>query len=207
MDIPINVEVMCCDGSCGHSTHVVLNPVTDKVSHVVVQEYAFSDDERLIPVEQIVQSSPQMIQLRCCKDELERMEHFSEVEFIPAVYPHGFWYSATADPSLFVVKHEHLPADELAIDHGARVEAKDGLIGHVDELVINATSGVITALVLREGHLWGQKEVSIPAEQITRIEDDTVYLKLSKSEIELLPKTPLPKKHPRHKSQQSRASG
>lgn len=198
MDIPINVEVLCRDGQCGHSTHVILNPTNDQVTHVVVQEYAFSDDERLIPVDQILESSPQMIQLRCCKGDLAQMEHFTEAEFIPMAYPHGFWYATTAEPSVFIVEHELVPLGELAIDRGARVVAKDGPIGHVDEFLIDPASQFITHLVLREGHFWGQKEVTIPLAQIERIEDDTVYLKLSKSEIEKLPKTPLPKKYHKH---------
>ncbi len=197
MDIPINVEVTCCDGECGHTTHVILNPKTEQVTHVVVQEYAFSDDQRLIPVDQIVESTPQEIHLRCCKDELHNMDHFTEAEFIPAAYPHGFWYATTIEPSVFILEHELVPPGELAIDRGARVVAKDGPIGHVDEFQIDPTSEFITYLVLREGHFWGQKEVTIPVNAIERIEDDTVYLRLSKSEIELLPKTPLPKKHPR----------
>jgi len=56
-------------------------------------------------------------------------------------------------------------------------------------------SQLITHLILREGHLWGQKEVTIPLNQIERIEDDTVYLKLRKEEIEKLPKKDMPKKH------------
>jgi sporulation protein YlmC with PRC-barrel domain len=195
MDIPINVEVICCDGHCGHSTHVILNPKTEQVTHVVVQEYTFSDDQRLIPVDQIVESTPQEIHLSCCKDDLARMEPFTKAEFIPAASPHGFWYTVTTEPSVFILEHELVPEGEEAIDRGAQVVATDGPIGHVDEFIIDPTSQLITHLVLREGHLWGQKEVTIPVAQIKRIEDDTVYLKLSKNEIEVLPKTPMPRKH------------
>jgi sporulation protein YlmC with PRC-barrel domain len=197
MDIPINVEVICCDGHCGHSTHVILNPKTEQVTHLVVQEYALSDDQRLIPVDQIVESTPLEIHLRCCKDDLVRMEHFTEAEFIATAYPHGFWYVTTAEPSVFILEHELVPEGEEAIDRGARVVATDGPIGHVDEFLIELASQRITHLVLREGHFWGQKEVTIPVAQIERIENDTVYLKLSKAEIEKLPKTPMPTKHQR----------
>ncbi len=78
--------------------------------------------------------------------------------------------------------------------------ASDGLIGHVDEFLIDPANQQITHLILREGHFWGQKEVTIPVIQIERIEEDTVYLKLSKEEIEKLPKTPMPKKHHSNRS-------
>ena len=124
------------------------------------------------------------------------MEHFTEAEFIQAAYPHGFWYASSAEPPVFILEHELVPEGEEAIDRGARVVASDGPIGHVDEFLIDPVSQHITHLILREGHFWGQKEVTIPVNQIERIEEDTVYLKLSKEEIERLPKKPMPKKHP-----------
>ena len=42
-------------------------------------------------------------------------------------------------------------------------------------------------LVLREGHLWGKKDVTIPLDQIDRIEEDVVHLKLDKAAVEHLP--------------------
>lgn len=38
---------------------------------------------------------------------------------------------------------------------------------------------IITHLVLRESHLWGQKDVTIPVSEIDRMEDNVVYHKLN----------------------------
>jgi hypothetical protein len=46
-------------------------------------------------------------------------------------------------------------------------------------------------LVLREGHLWGKKDVTIPVSEIDRITDDAVYLKLRKKVIATLPTVPV----------------
>jgi hypothetical protein len=43
---------------------------------------------------------------------------------------------------------------------------------------------------MREGHLWGQKEITIPVSAIARVEEDTVYLKLDKAGVEALPAVP-----------------
>jgi hypothetical protein len=45
--------------------------------------------------------------------------------------------------------------------------------------------------VLREGHLWGQKDVAIPVSEIERIEDNTVHLKIDMRKIEALPAIPV----------------
>ena len=38
MDIPLNVDVHCPDGRCGRSTHIIINPATEQVTHLVVKE-------------------------------------------------------------------------------------------------------------------------------------------------------------------------
>jgi len=63
-------------------------------------------------------------------------------------------------------------------------------VGRVDEFLVNPANNRISHLVLREGHLWGKKDVTIPVNEIDRFEDNTVYLKLNKEEIENLPTIP-----------------
>ena len=88
-------------------------------------------------------------------------------------------------------EQEHIPAGELAIRRGARVKASDGHAGRVDEFLINPENDRISHLVMREGHLWGRKDVTIPMSQIDHFADNTVYLKLNKQEIEKLPSIPV----------------
>ena len=89
------------------------------------------------------------------------------------------------------VEHEDIPSGELAMRRGTRVEAKDGYVGHVDEFVINPKTGHITDLVLRQGHLWGDKDILIPVSKMLESKGDTVRLKLDKKQIEALPTFPV----------------
>lgn len=52
-------------------------------------------------------------------------------------------------------------------------------------------TGQIADLVLREGHLWGKKDVMIPVDQIDHMEEESVCLKLDKQSIGALPTTPV----------------
>jgi sporulation protein YlmC with PRC-barrel domain len=92
---------------------------------------------------------------------------------------------------LMPIEHMHIPPGELAVRRGARVRATDGHVGRVDEFMVDPTNGHITHLVLREGHPWGQKDVTIPVSQIERIEENAVYLRLDKHSIEALPAIPV----------------
>jgi sporulation protein YlmC with PRC-barrel domain len=89
------------------------------------------------------------------------------------------------------VNVEQIPHSELAIHRGAQVEATDGHIGQVDEFIINPENDQITHLVLREGHLWGKKDIMVPISEIERVGTDVVYLKLDKDAIERLPGMPV----------------
>ncbi len=93
------------------------------------------------------------------------------------------------------VEIPQVPPGELAVRRGTRVEATDGPVGQVDEFLIDPGSGNIPHLVMREGHLWGQKDVSIPVSEIGEERDDAVVLKLDKEQIAALPTIPIHRHH------------
>ena len=58
MEIPIGVKVVCISEACGRSKSLLINPTNDRVTHLVVAEKAFPHIERLVPVDRIVESTP-----------------------------------------------------------------------------------------------------------------------------------------------------
>lgn len=207
MEIPLNAQVECSDGVCGQSVAVLINPVIDQVVHLVVKEDAIPNTEYIVPVEVVADTIAGTIQLRCSKAQLEKMTPFVKTEYIEEEVPHSFLgYSGglygpetyyftpyvIPDSTVFMpVEQAQVPPGELVVRRGMRVEATDGHVGKVDEFVVNPENGRITHLVMREGHLWGQKEVLIPISAMKEPCQDTVSLSLSKSEIESLPTFPL----------------
>src|SRR5260221_13830829 len=86
-----------------------------------------------------------------------------------------------------LISYQAIPINELAMRRGDRVEATDSHVGWIDEFLVNPATMGITHLVMREGHLWSQKDVTIPVSQIDRIVDGTVHMRLSKQQIQELP--------------------
>ncbi len=103
-------------------------------------------------------------------------------------WPYVVSAKRSGDPS---VQDLSIPVKEMAIGRGTRVEATDGYVGKVDEFVVNTENGHITHLVMREGHLWGDKNVIIPVSAMGDNREDTVLLKLDKHQIESLPTFPV----------------
>jgi len=206
MDIPLNVDVYCSDEEvCGRSVSIILNPVTEKITHFVLRTKELVHLEYMVPIEYIVESTPHKIQLRCSRKQLAQFDPFTHVEFLDphdvgyphlplplaAVEPIGMWPYTLPGEDMTATPIEDIPYGELAVHRGAHVEAKDGRIGRVDEFLVNPQNSHITHLVLREGHLWGQKDVTIPVSEIDRIKDDVVFLKLDKQTIGHMPSIPI----------------
>jgi hypothetical protein len=210
MEIPLQAQVECTDGVCGRSVYVLINPVIDQVTHLVVREDASPNTEYIVPVDVVSETIADTIQLRCSKAELEKMDPFVQTEFVREkmsdLYPeyggeHGsgadnyFWPYASCESTVYVsTEHLQIPLGELAVRRGTRVEATDGYIGRVDEFVVNPENCHITHLVMREGHLWGQKDVIIPLSAMKAMGDtyeDAVFLNVDKHQIESLPTFPV----------------
>ena len=81
--LPINTAIACTDGPCGHSTAIILNPVSNQVTHLVVREPRLFDTERMVPVEFVTESTPELIRLRCTEDELVHLPPFVTTGFFP----------------------------------------------------------------------------------------------------------------------------
>jgi len=207
MEIPLKAQVECTDGVCGQSVYVLINPVAEKVTHLVVMEDASPYTEYIVPVEVISATIADTIQLRCSKAELEKMDPFVQTEFVEEKMPSGgflagngmygmgsFYYLpyVTSDGKAYEsVRTLQIPAGELAVHRGSRIKAQDGFVGKVDEFVVNPKNGNITHLVMREGHPWGKKDVIIPLSAMGKTLDGTMFLKLNKQEIEALPTFPV----------------
>jgi len=199
IDLPTIAEVHCSDGVAGRSTYVIGNPVTQQLTHLVVKSYLPPFHEHLVPVDQVVETTPNLIRLKCTRNDLSMMEPFEYEEYIrteipdylswPYVLPMGLYPEEVV--KYIPVKRQNIPQGEFALRRGARVEATDGYVGLVDELLINSNNMQVTHLVLLERHVFKHREITIPVSQIDRVDEDTVYLKLDRQSVEQLPTTPI----------------
>jgi sporulation protein YlmC with PRC-barrel domain len=192
MKISLNSRVSCTDGLSGRVVQVIVNPATRKVTHLAVEESKVPHIERLVPVGYIVNTSGDLVNLDCTRQELSRMKPLIEAEFVWAEFPEfdescPYMLLPYVIPVRIAANHKSLPPGDLCICRGARVQASDGRVGWVDEFAVVPTNGEITHLLLREGHLWGRKEVAIPVSAIERIEEKAVYLNLNRRAVEALP--------------------
>jgi hypothetical protein len=205
MDIPLNVKVECTDGVCGRSIFVLIDPAIERLTHLIVGDELSNLTGYMVPIDFVSVTIAGTIQLRCTKADLKKMDPFIPTRFIQQEVSNYIWnrgygweksyywpYVVSAkrsgDPS---VQGLSIPVKEMAIGRGTRVEASDGYVGNVDEFVVNPENGTITHMVMREGHLWGKKDVIIPLSALGETREGIMFLNLDKHQIESLPTFPV----------------
>ncbi len=197
IDLPMKAEVHCSDGRAGLSTYVIGDPINHQFTHLVVKSIRPPFHEYLVPVDEVVETPPLQIRLKCTRNEMEKMEPFVYEEYLRTEYPTYLCmpYALPVQPyeevTYVSVKHHNIPRGEVSVWRGAKVEATDGTIGQVDELLINTNNMQVTHLVLRERHIFGHREITIPVSQIKHVDEDTIYLKLDQQSVDELPTTPV----------------
>jgi sporulation protein YlmC with PRC-barrel domain len=191
--LTIGVKARCSDGECGRVTQVVIDPIGDKVTHLIVEPEGREGLGRLVPVS-LVQTGGDHVDLQCTRAEFDGLEIAEEVRFLPGTegYP-GYdpeqmlvwpYYGGNTTVPVTV---DTLPTDEVSVRRGEDVHATDGRVGRVEGLVVNRQNQHVTHVLLQEGHLFGRKEVAIPISAVTGVDDGGIRVSLSKHEVEALP--------------------
>jgi len=147
----MNVDVYCSDGLCGRSHQLIVDPISNQVTHLVVKEKQSPHTQYMAPIEQVMDSTPDMIKLQCTIAGLAAMDPFIHIDTILndaegmgystaeelgstgilgmgyQTSPHdpGEWYTVT-------VKTKAVPNGEVVLTRGTHVNASDGHIGKLD---------------------------------------------------------------------------
>jgi len=214
MRLDLGSPVRCTDGDFGELADVVIDPKTRRVTHLVVQPHHGGEQARLVAVEraQAGESSDATISLACTVAEMREFELVRESAYlrlgeVPVEDPD--WDVGIEDPLALppptgmgtfgaggvdidphvMLSYDRIPMGEVEIRRTSSVTSADGHhLGHVDGFVLDGEQQ-IAHLVLEHGHLWGRREVVIPASAVARVETDEVTLTLAKDEVGALPST------------------
>jgi uncharacterized membrane protein len=202
--ITIGAKVICTDGTQGTMTAVVVDPASHRLTHIaMVEKSLLHGEERLIPVDRVTKTTREAVYLNCTSEDLSKMEPFTRTHYLEIdqgadgyAYspPYMTTYSGVTmapDMGYITVQDQLVPDGEVAVKRGMAVEALDGYIGQVGELLIDGSSGQITHFTLMKGHGWGKKEIAIQVSLIDRLEAETIHLKVEKEKISQLPSLPV----------------
>ena len=182
----IGGNVEATDGRCGQLIRVIVDPVAEALTHLVVAPRHDEDLARLVPVDLVVGVEHDAIRLSCTKERFEQLDSAEDISFLGADDPGVGGIGMPLGHHPKPMFSDRVPAGEVEIQRGDAVHAKDGLIGAVQGLVIDPVDHHVTHVILQEGHLWGRKQVAIPIGAANRVGTE-IRVDLTKDEIEALP--------------------
>ena len=207
----LGARANCSDGHCGEVVATILDPDTDRVTHLVIQHGHRRMSGRLVPIALLDQTTGQTageIRLRCTMAEFERLDPAEEVDVVQDagsgyesaasvqgygdVGSLGVGGSASGPGIGMSLGHrtptyvtENIPLGEAEVGRHEHVHAVDGEIGLVEGFVVD-TDQQVTHVLLQQGHLWGRKEVAIPISAVVTV-DEGIRLNITKQQVEDLP--------------------
>jgi sporulation protein YlmC with PRC-barrel domain len=207
----IGATARTSDGLAGEVKCLVVDPKSRTVTHLVVEPELGRDIRsglaRLVPLDR-VDVTGEEIGLRYTEAEFEDLAPAEETqaEFVPGynvpiqlLPPGGTWLSAGGPivdggtipqiremETIPLVPETEAGTTEVEEWRGDRVHATDGAIGRLRALRVDPRDGRVTQVLLKEGHLWGSKEVAIPIGNVSGF-DDGIQLNITKEQVRDLP--------------------
>ncbi len=209
-EFTVGVRTECSDGYCGQLSRIITDPATRKITHLVIKPQHRLGSDRLVSIE-LVDMAADDISLRCTLAEFEELPPAEEVDLAEGDKYEGGYGDAESVQGVGnvgsmgvggsvsgtgvgtglghrtrTVTHHVVPLGEAELVPGEHVHAVDGEIGQVLGFIVDPDDQRVTHVVLKEGHLWGRREVAIPVSAVTGI-DEGIRLNLTKKQVEDLP--------------------
>lgn len=206
--LQLGAPVRCTDGALLSLAAVVIDPATQRLTHLVVDTN--DGQARLVPAELVAHDETQRreVVLTCTAEHVGLLDPVHEVVYAaPGAYPElgdrtdvGIQdtlmlpspgsvefggYAGEAEATIGIT-YDRIPSGEAELRRESAVLTTSGeRIGRVDGFLVRG--GKVTHVVMEHGHLWGTHAVTIPIDAVDKVATDAITLSLTKEEIGELP--------------------
>jgi uncharacterized protein YrrD len=216
MELKEGTRVVTSNGNeVGKVNRFVIDPVTDKVTHIVVQKGWLLSEDKVVPLDMVNSADEHDVILSENMDDFNDLPPFEETHFVRAdeedadnlstdAHPHVrfvpayYWYppSGYLDFPTSGLEYgnlpqmqikQNIPDETVALKEGSGVISSDGKhVGDVERLFVEKDSKRATHFLISQGLLFKDRKV-VPAHWVKSIEEDKVYLAVSSNVLESLP--------------------
>jgi uncharacterized protein YrrD len=208
MRLDLGSPVNCTDGAFGEIGDVVIEPKSLTVTHLVVEPHHHHGVARLVPIDHVSVDGDgiSLAYTLAGVQQLPLVQEFSHLRLGEQLPIDPDWevgvetvlatpsssgyggYGAFGQAHLdydqaYSITFDRVPKGEIEISRTGHVDASDGQnLGRVAGFLVQ-TNGALTHLVLRRGHLWGRRVVTIPVGAVSRFATDAITLRLTKTDF------------------------
>lgn len=201
MNLEIGAEVLGPDGKLGTLTQIVIEPLGERVTHLVVERGGLHPWEKLVPTAHLTRVEGDRVWTDLHLKEAEALPDYlaytgtASAPAMPTEVPLGDlhpvgllwpsnvlgWYLPSHPSSTPGNPHANLPPGTHGLKSGTEVHGRDGKVGHLDEVVYDEASGRATGMIIRKGFFFA-RELEAPIDWVESI-DDAIRLKVRGDEI------------------------
>ncbi|MAS32825.1 MAG: hypothetical protein CL610_02385 [Anaerolineaceae bacterium] len=204
------------DREVGRIERVVLDPLTKRVTHVVIRQGLLLPEDKVIPMSMFQVTEPDRAVLYIASEDLHNLPQFEEEEFVPVEYVGDgdgtsdlatslYWYPSVdmpygAGPDVSLADElavperryvrstrQNIPEDTIALREGARVVSLDGRhIGNVERIVVDPATEYATHMLISQGLLLKTRKL-VPVTWLKIAGEDEVHLVMGTETIQGLP--------------------
>jgi uncharacterized protein YrrD len=208
MQFKDNTEVFMSDDhsddhKVGRVNRVVIDPRTKEATHIIIRTGLLFADDKVIPIDQIVEAREDRITLSQDLD-FESLPDYEEKHFIPleddelpptfgpGQAPPMYWYPFRSvhdsqDHILrpHIIETEHnIPDRTVALKEGAKVTSADGKhVGHIERVFVDPDTDRVMTLLVSKGLLLKER-MFIPSAWISGFGEHEVKLAVGSKLLE-----------------------
>jgi uncharacterized protein YrrD len=209
MQFTYGAQVFTASGQdAGRITHVVLDPTTKTITHIVVRKGLLFAEEKVVPFELFAIANPREVTLRADAGDLTRLLPFRESYYItietspvangdaPMITGGGWYLNPSAETKQDTTgwrgfKHvrrekENIPENTVALQERVRVISGDGQhVGIIESVLTRDSIAYATHVVIVSGLLVKTRKI-MPTAWFRFIEADRIYLARNATRLQTL---------------------
>ena len=194
----------------GKINRFVLNPVSNKVTHFVVEKGLLFPEDKVIPLDWVTGSGEDRVTLSKGAAAVEDLPPFEETNYVqlddterqrfaavPYTYaPTYYWYPPYGAPTYLypgtmpdvaTETERNIPENTVALREGSGVFDTDGdHIGDVERVMVDPNTKRATHFVISQGLLLKERKL-VPLEWVRSVMENRVLLAVGSKLIDRLP--------------------
>ncbi len=195
-------DIICGDSRCGALARVAVSPETWQITHLIVEDGLLFKDARVLPFAALVplagDEQNKAIHIDASIGTMEEYPRYrQEVVELPGPEQAAYggnaagWrevgsYGVASDiPAPLDTEYVHhgVPPESVVFGDNTAVEALSGAIGKLDGLLVSASDGAITAILVRQGMLFTSRK-NIPISQVKSMAREAIFVDAAAEQLE-----------------------
>jgi hypothetical protein len=187
MNILLGMQVRCTGQQSAKVSGLLMRLEDRSVTHLLVKQ---GHTEHLVRLHQVQDVVDGVVILDGSALDLKALPLFVHMEYIRTpvlhydVVPGATRVYEHNEIGAGMMMTRNIPDGTGVLNHESAVYALDGQIGHLTGAGVDLSTGMISAIGVRTGHLWNSHQIVLPADLLSDISGESLYVARRQADLE-----------------------